>query len=233
MDLGSFASIRAAAARFVATSDRLDVLVNNAGQAGARGLTVEGFEPAFGINHLGPFLFTRLLEPLLRASAPSRVVNVASRAHKRVSGVDFAAVRKPPRTPTAFPEYSVSKLCNVLFTREAARRWADAGICVVSLHPGVVASEIWRRVPGPARWVMKRFMLTVEEGARTSIFCATDPGVAAQSGAYFDREKVVAPSAVAQDDALALRLWDESERFCGDALAPLGGELRATQGEGR
>jgi retinol dehydrogenase-12 len=211
IDLADLASVRAAAGEVLARGLPLHALINNAGVAGAHDVTRDGFELTFGVNHLGHFLLTRLLEPALRAGAPARVVNVSSQAHRRVSGIDFGALRAPARSRTGFPEYAVSKLCNVLFTRELARRWADRGVTTYALHPGVVATRIWRQVPQPLRWLGLQLMTSPEEGAETTVYCATAPALAASSGRYYIRSREAAPSAVAQDDALALRLWEESE----------------------
>jgi retinol dehydrogenase-12 len=211
LDLADLGSVRAAAANLLARGLPLHGLINNAGVAGVRAVTRDGFEMTFGVNHLGHFLLTRLLEPALRAGAPARVVNVSSQAHRRVSGIDFGALRSPARSRTGFPEYAMSKLCNVLFTRELGRRWADRGVTTYALHPGVVATRIWRRVPQPLRWLGLKLMISPEQGAETTVFCATAPALAAASGRYYIRSREAAPSAVAQDDALALRLWEESE----------------------
>src|SRR5262249_21261938 len=118
LDLGSLESVRACTRALLSRDEPLHVLVNNAGLAGARGLTRDGFELVFGTNHLGPFLLTTLLLPRLRASAPARVVNVSSKAHRDAKGIDWGAFQKPTRSITSLREYEVSKLCNVLFTRE-------------------------------------------------------------------------------------------------------------------
>jgi retinol dehydrogenase 12 len=216
LDLADLASVRAAAEQVLARGGRIDGLVNNAGVAGSRGRTRNGFELAFGVNHLGHFMFTRLLEARLRESAPARVVNVASEAHRRITGIDFAALRAPTKTRTGLHEYGVSKLCNVLFTREMARRWAGNGIVSYALHPGVIATDIWRSVPQPLRWLLTRWMKTPEEGAATSIRCATDPALANVNGRYFVNERERNPNRAAQDDVLAARLWDESESMIKD-----------------
>jgi retinol dehydrogenase-12 len=215
LDLADLGSVRAAAEQVLARDGRVDGLINNAGVAGSRGVTRDGFELAFGVNHLGHFLFTRLLEARLRASAPSRVVNVASEAHRRIDGIDFQAVRRPTRTRTGLHEYGVSKLCNILFAREIARRWAGSGISAYALHPGVIATDIWRSVPRPLRGLLTFWMKTPEEGAATSIFCTTAPALANVNGRYFINEREVNPNRAARDDGLAARLWDESERMVG------------------
>jgi len=227
VDLRDLASVRAAAAAFLQRGLPLHGLINNAGLAGASvgQVTGDGFELTFGVNHLAHFLLTRLLEARLRESAPSRVVNVASRAHRSVAGIDFAALRQPTRTRTGLHEYGVSKLCNVLFTRELARRWAGSGVTSYALHPGVVATDIWRRVPQPLRWLMTRFMISPEDGARTMVYCATAPELAGTSGRYYDESREARPSRLGEDDALAARLWDESEAMTGLGAAPAAGAL--------
>lgn len=212
LDLSELAGVRRAAEAFLAGGEELHVLVNNAGVAGQRGQTADGFELAFGVNHLGHFLFTRLLLDRLRASAPARVVTVSSVGHRQASGVDFEAVRRPTRTFTALHEYGVSKLCNVLFTQELARREVGSGITTYALHPGAIGSDIWRRVPWPIEPVMKRLMRSPEEGARTSIYCATAPELAAVSGRYYDSCREKRPSPVATPE-LAAELWARSEEW--------------------
>jgi len=213
LDLGDLAQVRAAAARVRELTDKVHVLVNNAGLAGQRGLTKDGFELTFGVNHVGPFLFTQLLEPLLRAAAPSRIVNVASAAHYSATGIDWDAVRKPTRTTTAVYEYNVSKLANVLHVAELARRLAGTGVTSHAVHPGVVASDVWRKVPWPIRPLIKLFMKSVEDGAKTSIYCAAAPELAGDSGLYYTECKVKTPSKLAQDPALAAELWRRSAEW--------------------
>ena len=221
LDLGSLASVRAAAAAFLARGEPLHVLVNNAGLAGSRGTTTDGFELLFGTNHLGPFLLTTLLLPRLRESATSgpagkrgaRIVNVSSKAHYQAEGIDWDALRKPTRTLTSLDEYGVSKLCNVLFTRELSRGKAGMGVHSYALHPGVIASDIWRKIPWPIRPLMLRGMKTVVEGAQTSLHCATSPAVAGQDGRYYDDCQEKQPARIAEDVALAKTLWEKSEAW--------------------
>ena len=209
VDLGDLDSVRRCAETFLATGEPLHVLINNAGLAGAKGMTVSGFEIAFGTNHIGPFLFTSLLLDRLRSSAPARVVNVASVAHYNAPGFDWDAVRRPTRSFTGMREYSVSKLANVLHAQELARRLEGSGVTTYALHPGTIASDIWRRVPWPLRPLMKRRMGTPEQGARTSVYCATSDEVAADSGRYYDDCRPKAPAAAATD-VLAAELWRRS-----------------------
>jgi retinol dehydrogenase-12 len=213
LDLASLDSVRACAAAFRARDEPLHVLVNNAGLSGHRGITAEGFELHFGVNHLGHFALTSLLLDRLRASGPgARIVNVSSGAHYQARGIDFDALRRRTRTFTGQPEYAVSKLCNVLFTQELARRLNGSGVSSYALHPGVVASDIWRRLPRLARTVITRRMLTVEQGAVTSLHCAASPAVAAHDGLYYDKSQVREPSPLATRE-LAERLWRRSAEW--------------------
>jgi NAD(P)-dependent dehydrogenase (short-subunit alcohol dehydrogenase family) len=209
LDLGDLASVRTCAEAFLARDEPLHVLINNAGLAGGRGLTGSGFELAFGTNYVGAFLLTCLLLDRIRESAPARVVNVASAAHYGAGGIDFDAVRKPTRTVTGMREYSVSKLANVLHAQELGRRLDGTGVTTYSLHPGVVASDIWRRMPWPVRTVMKRRMDSPEQGARTSVYCATAPELADQTGLYYDECAIRQPAATATV-SLAGELWRRS-----------------------
>ena len=206
LDLGDFDSVRACAQAFLARDEPLHVLINNAGLAGRRGMTSSGFELAFGTNHVGPFLLTSLLLDRLRESAPARIVNVASGAHFGATGIDFEAVRKPTRTITGMREYSISKLANVIHAQELARRLEGTRVTTYSLHPGVIASDIWRSVPWPARTVMKRRMDSPEQGARTSVYCATAPELADQTGLYYDDCAPKQPGRAATA-SLAGELW--------------------------
>jgi NAD(P)-dependent dehydrogenase (short-subunit alcohol dehydrogenase family) len=172
----------------------------------------------FGVNHLGHFALTQSLLERLNDSAPARIVNVSSDAHYDAKGIDFEALRRPARNITALHEYAVSKLCNVLFTQELARRLAGTGVTSYALHPGVVASDIWRRVPWPVRPLIKRRMLSVTDGAATSLYCATSPDVAQTSGRFYDTCAERAPSAVATPE-LAAELWRHSQEWTAPYLA--------------
>lgn len=218
LDLGDLASVRGCAEQVLAVDRPIHLLVNNAGLFGQRGATKDGFETAFGTNHLGHFLLTVLLAKRLRAEAPSRIVNIASTAHYRARGIDFEAVYRATRTLTGFPEYAVSKLANVLFTRELARRLGPSGVHSYAVHPGVVASDVWRSVPWPARSFIKLFMISNEEGAKTTLYCATSPEVAGHDGRYYDAGREKAPSKVAQDPELSRALWEFSAEKVGADL---------------
>jgi NAD(P)-dependent dehydrogenase (short-subunit alcohol dehydrogenase family) len=158
-------------------------------------------------------LLTEKLLPLLRASAQGRVVIVASEAHYRVRTIDWDTLRKPTASTTGFAEYSVSKLCNVLHGAELARRLEGSKVTTYSLHPGVVATDVWRNVPSPIAWIIKRFMLTAEEGARTQLRCATAAELASETGLYYDKERPREPSRLAKDPALARALWEKSSEW--------------------
>jgi retinol dehydrogenase 12 len=218
LDLADLESVRACASAFLARGEPLHVLINNAGVGGAHGLTRQGFEMTFGVNHLGHFALTQSLLERLTDSAPARIVNVASDAHYDAKGIDFEALRRPARNITALHEYAVSKLCNVLFTQELARRLTHTGVTSYALHPGVVASDIWRRVPWPVRPLITRRMLSVTDGATTSLFCATSPDVTQASGRFYDRCAEREPSPAATPE-LAAKLWRHSEEWTAPYLA--------------
>jgi retinol dehydrogenase 12 len=210
-DLGRLASVRAAAAALLARDEPLHVLVNNAGVAGQRGLTADGFELAFGTNHLGHFLLTQLVLDRLRASAPARIVHVASNNHYKARAVDWQALRQPTASISGLPEYGVSKLANVLFSIELARRLAGTGVTSYAVNPGRVASNIWQRVPWPIRPLFKLTMLSTAEGAYSTIRAATD---LVDDGGYFDaRARLRDPNPLARDPELAAELWRRSDTW--------------------
>lgn len=220
LDLASLESVRDAAKSFLERNATLDVLINNAGLGGQRGTTKDGFELTFGTNHLGHFLLTQLLLPRLRASGatngqsrPARIVNVSSKSHFRARGVPFDALRSSTQSATGLPEYSVSKLCNVLFTKELARGKAGTGVHSYALHPGVIASDIWREIPRLFRPLVTMFMKSAEQGAETSLYCATSPVVSDEDGLYYDECRPVRPSNEALDESLAKELWQRSEEW--------------------
>jgi len=214
LDLADLDSVRACAAGFLSRDEPLHALVNNAGVAGHRGLTRDGFELMFGINHVGHFALTTALLDRLAASAPARVVTVSSDAHYQATGIDYDAVRRRTAHLAAMPEYAVSKLANVLFSQELARRADGRGITTYALHPGVVASDIWRRVPWPVRPIITRNMLTTEQGAATTLYCATSPDVAQATGRFYIHCREAEPSRVATPE-LAQDLWEHSEAWTG------------------
>jgi NAD(P)-dependent dehydrogenase (short-subunit alcohol dehydrogenase family) len=220
LDLASFRSIRSVAAGVLDRFDRLDVLVDNAGLILRRRTeTEDGFEATFGINHLGHFLLTDLLLDRLRAGAPSRVVVVASTAHKGArQGLDFDDLQST-RKYRCMEAYSKSKLANIYFARDLARRLDGTGVTVNALHPGFVRSDFGRGgdLGGLYGWGIKYlagpFAISPERGARTTIYLASSPEVGGVTGSYFYKCKPAVPSRVAQDDAAARRLWDVSEQL--------------------
>ena len=214
LDVSDLASVRTAAATFVKMGHPLDVLVNNAGVAGTEAVTRDGFDLTYATNHIGPFLLTSLLLPRLQESSEGRIVNVASAAHMMVKQIDWSVLarREVPKR-SRFSDYAVTKLMNVLHARELARRLAGTSVTTYSLHPGAVASNIWRSLPGPLQWFMKLFMLSNEQGALSPLYCATAPELRGISGRYYDRTREVAPSRLAQDEDLARELWQRTEHL--------------------
>jgi retinol dehydrogenase 12 len=212
LDLADLGSVRTAAAEFLDRGEPLHVLVNNAGVAGQRGETKQGFELAFGINHLGHFLLTTLLLDRMRSTPGGRVVNVSSDSHYQAKGIDYDAARRPTKGVTGLNEYAVSKLCNVLFTQELARRVPASEVSASALHPGVIASDIWRRMPFPIRPLMKVFMKSTEQGAETSLYCATAPELDGVSGRFYTDCREKEPNAAATPE-LAAELWRRSEEW--------------------
>jgi NAD(P)-dependent dehydrogenase (short-subunit alcohol dehydrogenase family) len=213
LDLASFESIRECTKLFLQLNLPLHLLINNAGVAGHRGLTQDGFEMTFGVNHLGHFLLTQLLLNKLKASGHSRVITVSSRAHKRAPAIDWDALQLPTRSITGIREYSVSKLANLLFSAELAKRVQGTSISTYALHPGVVDTEIWRAVPSWARPLLRlRGFLTPEEGALTTLHCAMH-APKEESGLYYADAKPVQPAALGNNSELALELWRRSEEW--------------------
>jgi dehydrogenase/reductase SDR family protein 13 len=214
VDLGDLASVRRAAEEILAKDWTIDALVNNAGIAGLQGLTKDGFELTFGTNHLGPFLLTEKLLPLITRAPQGRIVNVSSQGHYRAKKIDWDALRKPTATVTALAEYGVSKLCNVLHAKELARRLAGTKVTTYSLHPGGVATDIWQRRLGGFAILLRPFLITNEEGARTQLRCATDPALAGESGLYYTKSQPKEPNALAHDVALQDELRRRSAAWC-------------------
>ncbi len=211
-DLSSLDQVRELARQFRERHPRLDVLVNNAGGMRLqRELTADGLEMTFAVNHLAYFLLTHQLLDLLRASAPARVVNVSSEAHRRAT-LDFDNLQGE-RDYAGWRQYCRSKLMNLLFTYELARQVEGSGVTVNALHPGWVATgfggnngwrgQIWQ-------WAARCFALSEEQGARTVLYLAWSPEVAGVSGRYFAKEREVASSPASYDEAAARRLWQVS-----------------------
>ncbi|HEX2908828.1 MAG TPA: SDR family oxidoreductase [Phototrophicaceae bacterium] len=218
-DLSVMSEVRRLAEEFKAKYTRLDVLLNNAGAVFAdRQETDDGYEMTFALNHLSYFLLTNLLLDLLKASAPARIVNVSSGAHMggRLNFEDLN--RQKGYGLGGYGAYGQSKLANVMFTYELARRLAGTGVTATVLHPGFVATGFGRNVPGlMARLMplMHRLALTPEEGAQTMIFLASSPNVEGVTGKYFDKCKVVSSSKASYNEADQRQLWAVSEEMTG------------------
>ena len=207
LDLASLSSSLAAASTFVESGRRLDVLVNNAGIGGTRGVSEDGFEIHFAVNHLGHFMLTLGLEPALVDR--TRIVQVTSAAHFNADGIDFDRVSGKTRSLLGWKEYATSKLANMLFVRELARR--RPRLRAYGVHPGMTDTNIFPKIVKPfLRWRM----FTPEQGAETVIWCASSPDVSEESGLYYRRKESRPPSEVARDDALAEELWERSEHWC-------------------
>jgi dehydrogenase/reductase SDR family protein 13 len=218
IDLADLSSVKTAASSVLASGRPLDVLINNAGLAGSTGRTKDGFQLTFGTNHLGPFALTEMLLPLLSAAPQGRIVNVASEAHRGAKGIDWEALRAFGKG--LFKEYSVSKLMNILYAKDLTRRLVGTRVTTYSLHPGVVASDIWRKLPAPVMAIAKLFMISNEKGAQTSVYCATSPEVATASGRYYDKSREKEPTALARDENLARELYEWSDSAVTSVLAP-------------
>lgn len=223
LDLASLKSIKEFSQRILKKLDRLDILINNAGLIGGetRVVTEDGFEQVIGVNHLGHFYLTNLLIGLIEKSEPSRIINVSSGAHYmgKINFNDFQAEKKY----SAWGQYSMSKLANVLFTVELARRYKDKQITVVALHPGVIQSELWRYTDNQSgiinsltRCFIRRFGKNSKQGAQSTIYCAINEDIPKKSGFYFnDDTKVKVASKDGRNLELAAQLWDVSAKLVG------------------
>lgn len=212
LDLASLESARDAADVFEQTGRKIDVLINCAGVGAGHGRTKDGFEIHFGVNHLGHFMFTHHLR---RSFAPSaRIVQVTSEVHRRADGISFDSVMRTTRSVFGIREYAVSKLANILFASEMAKRQPDWRLYAV--HPGLTNTRI---IPWYIRPLIAGRILTPEQGADTIVWCARSPSVADDSGHYYARRSIETPSAAAADHDLAKRLWTMSEKWCG--VAPI------------
>src|SRR5881227_3637498 len=217
-DFAQLAQVRRLAQELHSLLPRLDVLINNAGlMAAVHTRSADGYDLTFAVNHLAPFLLTNLLLEKLERSAPARVIVVASEAHRRAT-LDFGDLMNA-RVPGFLTAYERSKLANLLLVRSLARRLAGSGVSVNALHPGLVASQLFRGLPLPLRLLLlgpgRLAMISTERGARGSVYLASAPGLAGESGGYYRRCRRVAPSAEAESDADAERLWLESARLTG------------------
>jgi len=218
-DLSSQADVRQLAKEFLAAGRPLHVLLNNAGVVNLRRETsVDGVETTFAVNHLAYFLLTLLLLPRLKESAPARIVNVASDAHAQAGGrLDFEDLESRKRY-SMMRVYGKSKLANILFTRELARRLEGTGVTANCLHPGFVGSNFAKNngaIAGLAMTLLRPFARTPEKGAETAVYLASSPEVAGVSGKYFVDCRPRQPKDFARNDDDARRLWEVSERLCG------------------
>jgi retinol dehydrogenase-12 len=217
-DLARLDDVRSMAARISADHPRIDVLVNNAGLINAkRRETVDGFEETFAVNHLAHFLLTGLLLPSLRAAPAGRVVNLSSNAHL-AGRLDLDDLNRKGRKYSTFGAYGDSKLANLYFTYELARRLAGTSITANAVHPGAVASGFSLNNGGLASVVMalvRPFFLTPEKGALTSIHVATAPDLEGVTGRYFYKSREKKSSKLSHDTAIARQLWAASEAMTG------------------
>ncbi len=218
-DFSSQASIREAAKTLLSRGEPIHVLLNNAGVIELRRReTVDGLEATFAVNHLGYYLFTRLLLERIVASAPARIVNVSSHAHRLVRrGLDFDDLQST-RGYGAMAVYARSKFANILFTRELARRLEGTGVTVNALHPGAVGTGFGTNNGAIARalmWLGRPFLRTPEQGARTSVHLCLSAAVEGVSGRYFGNEREEAPARAALDAGAAARLWAVSAELVG------------------
>ncbi|XP_030600693.1 dehydrogenase/reductase SDR family member 13b.1 isoform X2 [Archocentrus centrarchus] len=223
LDLGSLKSVRSFAENFLKSEPRLDILINNAG-VHMQGRTEDGLGLMFGVNHVGHFLLTNLLLERLKECGPSRVVNVSSTAHN-FGKIDFDCLNthKALGLGTSFMEvlqyYSDSKLCNVLFTHELAKRLQGTKVTCYSLHPGAINSELSRSQSSVLKFFLKPitvyFFKNTEQGCQTTLHCALQDGIEHLSGHYFSNCTVREVYDKAKDDAVAKKLWELSERLCG------------------
>jgi NAD(P)-dependent dehydrogenase (short-subunit alcohol dehydrogenase family) len=216
-DLSIIADMKRLAAQIAAAEARIDVLINNAGALFAsRGLTEDGLERTFATNHMAYFVLTLGLRERLRASAPARVVNTASSAH-RGQQLRFDDLQSA-HSYSGMPVYGRSKLCNILFTRELARRWAGTGVTANSLHPGFVSTRFGDQAGGLLSLAVgfgKLFAISPERGAETIVYLASSSDVEQSSGEYYYKCRPAMPTAAARDDVAAKRLWVESARLAG------------------
>ncbi|XP_030282780.1 retinol dehydrogenase 12-like [Sparus aurata] len=221
LDLASLQSVRELAKDVLASEERLDVLINNAGVMSCpKWQTEDGFEMQFGVNHLGHFLLTNCLLDLLKKSTPSRVVNVSSLAHEK--GEIYFDDLNQDKDYNPWRSYRQSKLANVLFSRELAKQLQGTGVTTYSLHPGVIQTELgrhfWPKIPLWKRIVYKPLMFlikTPKEGAQTTIHCAVEESLQNESGLYYSdcAPKTAAPQGL--DDEAAKKLWDLSASMVG------------------
>lgn len=227
LDLASLDSVRRFAVAFTAHHPRLDLLVNNAGVfSSQRALTADGFELHFGVMYLGHFLLTHLLLDALRAAPAARVVTVSAWGH-RLARLEFDDLQFARRPYGGVAAYAQAKLAQVVWTQTLAQRLAGTGVTAYSLHPGVIGTNLAGELPAGLEGLMQRVLPGAEQGAATSIYVATAPGLERFSGQYFAYRTLLrrhsrGPASMARhatDPAQAVRLWRASEQLCGIATA--------------
>jgi retinol dehydrogenase 12 len=216
-DLSRISEMKRVGSEIAQAEPRIDVLINNAGALfGHRKLSEDGLELTFALNHMSYFVLTQVLLDRLRASSPARVINTSSDAHKGAK-LDFTDLQSE-HGYAGFRVYGRSKLCNILYTRELARRLAGSGVTANCLHPGFVATRFGDQSGGAFSVVVrlaKAFAISPEKGAETLVYLASSDDVANVSGQYFYKCRAVTPTKEAQDDDAAKKLWQESERLAG------------------
>jgi len=216
-DMADLQSVRDAAAELNGKLFAVNILINNAGSAFLeKEFTKDGFEMTFAVNHLGHFLLTESLMPLLK-KGQARIINVSSEAH-RSAQPNFDDLKWETTPYKALKAYGVSKLYNIYFTKSLAEKYKQDGIVSYALHPGVVNTNIWDGVKGFAKLavgLLKLFMITPEKGAETTIYLATELRLESKSGLYFKKCKVDKPAPIAEDVAARQRLWEISEKLTG------------------
>ena len=211
LELDSLNSVNRCAEVFLEKNLPLNYLVNNAGFAGSKGLTKEGFELAFGTNYFGHYVLTNRLSYALIRSKNARVINVSSKIHGSVKRLDFSSFRKKTKSFSGISEYAVSKLANILFTIELHRRYSKLGVFSFAVHPGLVDTDIWRTLPFFLRPILRlKGMLSAEEGAKNVMYCALDVSNI-YSGQYFSKCQPSRPSSLASNKKLATKLWEHSD----------------------
>jgi len=221
LDLASLQSVRKFANQFLGEEERLDILINNAGVMMCPQMkTEDGFEMQMGTNHLGHFLLTNLLLDKLKQSGPgSRIVNVSSRAHHEGQGIQLDNLMME-NNYSSRTQYGHSKLANILFTKELAKRIGGSGVTTYALHPGVILTELWRFLPNWVQFLLgtnffQMFTKTPAEGSQTTIHCAISEEVKDDNGIYYADCKPMVPLLPAESTKLASQLWDLSENLVG------------------
>lgn len=218
-DLSIQHDIRSAADQINQEFDQIDVLVNNAGLiANEREETIDGIEKTLAVNHLAPFLLTNLLWDGLRQSKGARVINVSSEVHKMGAKVFDLDNLQLNQNYSAMNAYGVSKLCNIMFTHELAKRTADNAITTYSLHPGVVNTQLAEEAGWPMKlfyWIGKPFMRTPKSGAATTIYLAESDDGESKNGKYFKNKTMTKPADIAYNDEITSKLWERSKELTG------------------